>query len=73
MIQEELNVHDVVFEKDLDEFMDYTLKPDFKKPDRFLGAKVKELAAVLGKGTAILDEKLTARGDAQGRNRRRDG
>ncbi len=29
LIQEELNVHDVVFEKDLDEFMDYTLKPDF--------------------------------------------
>lgn len=50
LMKEELNVREVIFENELGEFMNYQLKPDFKKAGPLLGGKVKDLAAALGKG-----------------------
>lgn len=47
LIKEELNVKEVVFEKDLSEFMNYSLKPDFKVCGKVLGAKIKEFGNFL--------------------------
>lgn len=51
LIQEELNIKEVVFEKNLRDFMNFNLKPDFKKAGPLLGGKVK----LLGKALAQLD------------------
>ncbi|MFZ5967844.1 MAG: isoleucine--tRNA ligase [Bacillota bacterium] len=48
LIEEELNVKEVVFEKNLNEFMDFSLKPNFKVAGPILGSKIKALGAVLG-------------------------
>ncbi len=47
LIKEELNVKEVVFEKNLEKYMNYSLKPDFKAAGPVLGKKVKSLAKVL--------------------------
>ena len=47
LIEEELNIKEVVFEKDLDEFMDYSLKPNFKTAGPILGKKIKSLGKAL--------------------------
>lgn len=49
LIKEELNVKDVVFEKNLNEFMNFTIKPDFKVCGPKLGKNVKTLAGALAK------------------------
>lgn len=41
LIMEELNVKQVVFENDLDEYMNFTLKPNFKVAGPVLGSKIK--------------------------------
>lgn len=48
LILEELNVKRVVFEKDLDKYMDFVLKPNFKTAGSVLGAKIKAFGAALG-------------------------
>ncbi|HOW23114.1 MAG TPA: isoleucine--tRNA ligase [Sedimentibacter sp.] len=53
LIKEELNVKEVVFEHDLNEFMDFTLKPNFKVAGPMLGSKVKEFANILAKADAL--------------------
>ena len=55
LIKEELNVKDVVFEKDLSQFMNYSLKPNFKVAGSILGKNVKTFAKVLNE----LDPKET--------------
>jgi isoleucyl-tRNA synthetase len=47
LIKEELNVKEVVFEKDLGQFMNYSLKPNFKVVGPILGSKVKSFAKAL--------------------------
>ncbi len=47
LIMEELNIKEVVFEKNLDKYMNYNLKPDFKAAGPVLGKKVKSLAKAL--------------------------
>ena len=47
LIKEELNVKDVVFEEDLSEFMNYTLKPNFRIVGSILGKNVNTFAKVL--------------------------
>jgi len=47
LIKEELNVKEVVFEKDLSQFMNYSLKPNFKLVGPILGSKVKSFAKAL--------------------------
>ena len=50
---EELNVKEVVFEHDLNEFMDFSLKPNFKVAGPMLGSKVKAFANVLAASDAL--------------------
>ncbi|NMA86229.1 MAG: isoleucine--tRNA ligase [Tissierellia bacterium] len=47
LIMEELNVKEVVFEKDLSQFMDFSLKPNFKVAGPVLGGKVKAFGKAL--------------------------
>lgn len=47
LIKEELNVKEVVFEKDLSKFMNYSLKPNFKVVGPILGSKVKSFTKAL--------------------------
>ena len=49
LIKEELNVKEVVFAKDLGEYMNFTLKPNFKVLGPVLGAKMKFFAGALSK------------------------
>ncbi|MEW9124046.1 MAG: isoleucine--tRNA ligase [Thermotaleaceae bacterium] len=48
LIQEELNVKAVVFEKNLQGYMNFSLKPNFKVAGSILGAKIKALGKALG-------------------------
>lgn len=52
LILEELNIKKVVFEKNIDTFMDYSLKPDFRKAGPVLGKNIKEFGRVLAEGDA---------------------
>lgn len=56
LIQEELNVKEIVFEKDLKDYMDVSLKPNFRVAGSILGSKIKLLGAALAK----LDATTTA-------------
>lgn len=47
LIKEELNVKKVVFEKDLSQFMNYSLKPNFKVAGPVLGSKIKAFGKAL--------------------------
>ena len=47
LIKEELNVKDVRFEENLADYMDFTVKPDFKVCGKQFGSKVKALASYL--------------------------
>ena len=53
LIMEELNVKEVIFEHDLSEFMDYSLKPNFKLAGPRLGQNVKAFAGVLAAANAM--------------------
>ncbi|MGB4438008.1 MAG: isoleucine--tRNA ligase [Sedimentibacter sp.] len=53
LIKEELNVKEVVFEHDLNEFMDFSLKPNFKVAGPKLGGNVKAFAGVLAKADSL--------------------
>jgi isoleucyl-tRNA synthetase len=47
LIKEELNVKEVVFEKDLSQFMNFSLKPNFKVAGPILGSKIKSFGKAL--------------------------
>lgn len=47
LIEEELNVKEVVFEKNMDDFLEYSLKPDFRQAGPVLGGAINEFAAEL--------------------------
>jgi isoleucyl-tRNA synthetase len=65
LIKDELNIKQVLFQKELDKFMDYKLKPDFKVAGPKLGAKIKQFAGALAKADApSLIEELNANGSA---------
>ncbi|KNF08229.1 isoleucine--tRNA ligase IleS [Gottschalkia purinilytica] len=51
LIKEELNVKEVVFAKDLKEYMDFNLKPNFREAGPKLGSKIK----IFGKALQSLD------------------
>ena len=57
LIKEELNVKEVVFAKDLGEFMNFSIKPNFKVCGKMLGANIKEFQDKL----ANLDEESTSK------------
>jgi len=61
LISEELNVKEVVFEKDLSSFMNFSLKPNFKVVGSVLGNKVKTFTGVLaGLDASLVVPKLEA-------------
>jgi isoleucyl-tRNA synthetase len=61
LIQEELNVKEVVFAKNLNDYMNFTLKPNFKTLGPVLGAKMKLMAPALSKlDAAVYAPKLEA-------------
>jgi isoleucyl-tRNA synthetase len=61
LIKEELNVKEVVFEKNLNKFMNFNLKPNFKVAGPVLGSKIKFLAKALAKlDTTVVVPKLEA-------------
>jgi isoleucyl-tRNA synthetase len=63
LIKEELNIQQVRFENDLSKFMNFSLKPDYKKAGPVLGSKVKLLADALAKADADkLIEELNKKG-----------
>ena len=49
LIKEELNIKDVVFAQNLDEYMDYSLKPNFKVAGPALGKNIKAFGGALAK------------------------
>ena len=49
IIQEELNVKNVEFREDMSEYLEYTIKPNFKELGKVLGPKMKTLQEVLSK------------------------
>ncbi len=52
LIKEELNIKEVSFEDNLNEFLDFSLKPDFKVAGPVFGPKVKSLAKALAQADA---------------------
>ncbi|HPX70970.1 MAG TPA: isoleucine--tRNA ligase [Bacillota bacterium] len=49
LIKEELNVKNIVFEKDMDTYLNYALKPDFRVAGPLLGGKIKAFGAAISK------------------------
>ncbi|MBM7615191.1 isoleucine--tRNA ligase [Alkaliphilus hydrothermalis] len=61
LMQEELNIKEVVFEKNLKNYMNFNLKPNFKVAGSILGPKIKSLGKVLAQlDAAEVTEKLEA-------------
>lgn len=54
LIKEELNVKSVVFERKLDDYMNYSLKPNFKVAGPALGGKIKAFGSALTKADPAL-------------------
>ena len=52
LIKEELNVHDVQFEDELDKYMDFSIKPNFRAAGPVLGKNVKEFGGKLAQVNA---------------------
>lgn len=66
LIKEELNVKNVVFERQLDEYMNYSLKPNFKVAGPALGGKIKAFGGALAKADpAALVAAMEAAGEAK--------
>ena len=47
LIKEELNVKNIIFEKDLSKYMNFKLKPNFKEAGKVLGSKMKDFVNFL--------------------------
>ena len=66
LIMEELNVKEVMFEKELDNFMNFSVKPNFKVAGPVLGAKIKAFGeAVQSEDPAKLIGELEKSGEIQ--------
>ena len=52
LIKEELNVHEVQFEDELDKYMDFSIKPNFRAAGPVLGKNVKEFGGKLAQSDA---------------------
>lgn len=65
LITEELNVKEVVFEKQLDQYMNFGLKPNFKVAGPALGARIKAFGSALANTDPVLIvDQLESRGEA---------
>ncbi|MBK5246445.1 MAG: isoleucine--tRNA ligase, partial [Peptostreptococcaceae bacterium] len=64
LIMDELNVKEVVFEKQLDQYMNFILKPNFKVAGPIFGKKINEFAKVLaGSNAAVIVAELEGKGE----------
>ena len=52
VIKEELNVKEVMFKEDMNEYLEYIVKPNFQVLGKTLGPKIKELQGILSKLTS---------------------
>ncbi len=59
VIKEELNVKEVVFKDNMNEYLEYIIKPNFQVLGKTLGPKIKELQEVLGKLTSDEIKKIS--------------
>jgi len=64
LITEELNVKTVVFENDLDKYMNFSLKPNFRAAGPVLGSKVKAFGGAMAKVNAA---EFVAKMEAEGK------
>ncbi len=65
LIKEELNIKQVLFQKELGQYMDYKLKPDFKVAGPELGGKIRSFAGALAEADApALIKELNEKGEA---------
>jgi len=65
LIKEELNVKEVVFEKQLDRFMNFGLKPNFKVAGPALGAKIKSFGKALADADPVqIVDQMESAGEA---------
>ena len=65
LITEELNVKEVVFEKQLDQYMNFGLKPNFKVAGPALGGKIKAFGSALAKiDPVLIVDQMEANGEA---------
>ena len=65
LITEELNVKEVVFEKQLDQYMNFGLKPNFKVAGPALGGKIKAFGSALAKiDPVLIVDQMEANGQA---------
>ena len=63
LIKEELNVKEVIFEKQLDQYMNYSLKPNFKVAGPILGSKIKAFGSALAQAnSAVIVSELESSG-----------
>ena len=53
LITEELNVKEVIYEKDLSSYINYQLKPDFKVAGPMLGRNIKAFGNALGNALVL--------------------
>ena len=58
IIKEELNVKEIVFKEDMSEYLEYSIKPNFKELGKVLGPKIKTLQEVLNNFTKKEIEKV---------------
>lgn len=57
LIKEELNVKEVIFEKDLNKFMNFNIKPNFKEAGPIMGSKIKLFSEYLSNNKdSVLEE-----------------
>ncbi len=64
LIKEELNVKEVKFEKELDKYMNFSLKPNFRAAGPVLGSKVKAFGGAMAKVNAA---EFVAKMEAEGK------
>ncbi|HOA39953.1 MAG TPA: isoleucine--tRNA ligase [Halanaerobiales bacterium] len=64
LMQEELNVKEIVFTKDLNEYMDFKLKPNFKVVGPLLRDKMKFFAPALAKLDAVAIKEKVEQGES---------
>ena len=62
VIKEELNVKEVQFKKNMTEYLEYIVKPNFQVLGKTLGPKIKELQEILSKLTSNEISKIKEKG-----------
>ena len=62
IIKEELNVKEIIFKKDMTDYLEYIVKPNFQVLGKQLGPKIKELQNIISKLTSNEISKISEKG-----------